>query len=209
MERFPPDSTVAHRWISGSAPRFALRRGCTMVGKTLGAASALIALSGCLLTSPYWNQAFDDHTAPVPLQAWTGDKTKPVKFECAQAYHGGLYPLPSQVNWVQVADVNPQQQPLLDSKGAKIFGASKLTALPAACWRLDGGNGLYYSAVRATQGTGSSKVAYKTFSKPGLECLGRENGKAASWFGWTNKGCTKTYSDSSTEIPYVIFRATS
>lgn len=208
MERNLPDSSVFQTSMPTFVPEPAVRRHRAVFGKALIAASATLALSGCLLTSPYWNQEFDDHTAPVPLQAWTTDKSVPVKFQCAQAFHGGLYPSPGSATWVQIADVNPQGQALLDSEGAKVFGASKLTALPAACWRLDGGNGLYYAAVRATQGTGSSKVTYKTFSQPGLECLGRENGKAASWFGWINKGCTKTYSNSTTEIPYVIFRAT-
>lgn len=186
-----------------TATRF--RRNCT---KVLGAATAMVALSGCLLTSPYWNQEFDDHTAPIPLQAWTTNKSKPVKFECAQAFHGGLYPSAGSAAWVLIANVNPQTQPLLDPEGAKVFGASKFTALPQACWRLES-NGLYYAAVRATQGTGSDKVSYSTFSKVGLECLGRENGKAASWFGWLTKNCATTYSNSSTQIPYVIFRATS
>lgn len=177
--------------------------------KFTAGAAAVMSLTGCLLTSPFWNQEFSDHTKPVPLQAFTTDKSKPVKFECAKAFHGGLYPSEGSASWVLVSDVSPQSEPLLDSFGAKVYGASKSTALPAACWRQDPGNNMWYAAVRATQGAGASLVKYKTFSKAGLECLGHETGKGTSWFGYMGKGCTQTYSGSSTEIPYVIFRATS
>jgi len=177
--------------------------------RAIGAVIVLVTLSGCLLTSPYWNQEFDDHTAVTPLQAWTTDKTKRVKFQCAKAFHGGLYPSAATATWVLVTKVNPGQQPLNDSFGGNIYGAGIKTALPASCWRLDPGNSLWYAAVRARQGSGSSTVKYQTFNKAGLECLGHENGKATSWFGWITKGCVQTYSGSTTPIPYVIFRATS
>ena len=88
-----------------------------------------------------------------------------------------------------------------------IYSAGIKTALPASCWRQDPANSVWYSAVRATQGSGSSITEYKTFNKTGLECLGREIGKATSWVGWIGKGCEATYSGSTTAIPYVIFRA--
>lgn len=175
--------------------------------KALGAAIISASLSGCLLTSPYWNQVFSDHTKPIPMQAWTTDKTKQIKFECAQSFHGGLYPSAGSASWVLVANVGPQSQPLLDSFGSKIYGASKFAPLPAACWRKDPGNDQWYAAVRATQGSGASAVSYSTFDKAGLACLGQQNGQATSWFGWITKDCTKTYSGSSNDIPYVIFRA--
>ncbi len=177
--------------------------------KILGVSTALLALNGCLLTSPYWNQQFSDHTAAIPLQAWTTERNKAVKFECAKAYHGGLYPFGGPVNWISVATINSQGQALNDPLGGKIYGAGLKTTLPANCWRQDPGNSVWYAAVRAKHVSGSRTISYQTFDKTGLECLGRENGKATSWFGWINKGCTKTYSGSSTTIPYVIFRATS
>lgn len=169
--------------------------------RTVAIATSVLFLHGCLLTSPYWNQEFSDHTAAVPLQAWTTDKTKTVKFECAKAFHGGLYPSAGAATWITIDNINPQQNGLRDSYKALVYGAGKTSALPSGCWRQDPGNSIYYAAVRASH-MGSSKVEYHTFTKTGLECLGRENGKAASWFGWLNKGCQSA-------PKYVIFRATS
>lgn len=169
------------------------------------AAGAAFALSGCLLTSPYWNQEFADHTKPISLQAFTTDKATQVKFECAKASHGGLYPSPATAVWVHITNVTPQSSALRDAHGGKVFGAGKLTALPAACWRLDPANSIWYAAVRATQNKNVMDTGQKyfyTFTNDGLECLGRENGEAASWFGWINKGCTAA-------LHYTIFYATS
>lgn len=169
------------------------------------AAATLIVLNGCLLTSPYWNQEFDDHTKPIPLQAFTTDKTTAVRFECAPAYHGGLYPSPATANWVLVSNVNPQSQALRDPTGGTVYGAGKKSTLPAACWRFDPANSIWYAAVRATQNTpviDTKQNYFYTFNNTGLECVGRENGKAASWFGWFSKGCQ-------TSVYYTIFRGTS
>lgn len=162
-------------------------------------------LSGCLLTSPFWNQKFSNHNSPIPLQAWTTSTTGTVTFECSQAYHGGLYPWGGPHIWTTVANVIPAQPGSLDSSSSRIYSASFYGNLPSTCWRYDSANSIWYSAVRAKQG----ETVYKTFDNTGLECLGRENGKAASWFGWIGKGCTETYFNSSTEIPYVIFHAES
>jgi hypothetical protein len=164
----------------------------------------LMTLNGCLLTSPHWNQEFDDHTKAISLQAFTADKSKAVKFECAQAYHGGLYPPSATVTWVLVANVTPQSQALLDAGGNKVYGAGKKKVLPSGCWRLDPANSIWYAAVRATQNTtvmDTKQKYFYTFNKTGLECVGRENGKAASWFGWYKKGCEAG-------AYYTIFRAT-
>ncbi|NHZ69758.1 MAG: hypothetical protein GWP20_00800, partial [Thermotogales bacterium] len=147
--------------------------------RVLGAVTALGTLSGCLLTSPYWNQEYPSHTAKIPLQTWTIDKTKKVKFECAKAAHFGLYPSTAGASWVVVAKVKPQKQPALDPLGGKIFGARKKTALPASCWRQDPANSVWYSAVRATQGSGTKKVVYQVFDKAGLECLNTWQGSSA------------------------------
>jgi hypothetical protein len=172
--------------------------------RVLVAAATPIILSSCLLTSPYWNQLFKDHTKPVPLQAFTIDQSIPVRFECAKAYHGGLYPTTAQAVWVLVGSTTPASQPLLDSDANKVHGARKLTALPATCWRKDA-NGIWFAAARATQNTtvlDTGQKYFYTFTKTGLECVGRENGKSASWFGWIGKGCELSQK-------HTIFRATS
>lgn len=180
-------------------------RGLSFFTKIGAAALVLTSLSGCLITSPYWNQEFSSHTGQIPLQAWTTVSNKTVTFECSQAYHGGLYPPFSPPTWNTVINVSPDQPGVLDPNGARIYSAAHKGVLPASCWYQDPGNSLWYAAVRAVQ-DGSE---FKTVDKVGLECVGEENGKAASWFGWFGKGCSKTYSGSSTEIPFVIFRATS
>lgn len=179
-----------------------------LVAKVVGAGVALSMLNGCLLTSPYWNQEFESHTDEIPLQAWTTEKDKPVRFECATAYHGGLYPAYSDPTWVHVVTVTPQDQSLKDSDGNKVHGAGKKRVLPESCWRQDPGNELWYSAIRAVQGTGEDQKVYKTFDKIGLKCLGEETGGSTSWFGWMNKGCEKAYNNGD-DVPFVIFRATS
>ncbi len=172
--------------------------------KLIGACFAILSLSGCLLTSPYWNQEFSSHTNQIPLQAWTTDTSHSVTFECSPAYHGGLYPYWGPT-WSTVTTVSPDLPGVLDSAGSRVYSAAYKGVLPESCWRQDPGNNIWYAAIRAVQ----DGDEFSTFDKVGLECLGRENGKAASWFGWIGDGCTKTYSNSNNNIPYVIFRAQS
>lgn len=175
---------------------------------TILIATALV-LPGCLLSSPYWNQAFDSHTAKIPLQAWVSDKTLTVKFQCAQASHGGLYPFGSPPSWHLIANVAVADTPIYDPAGAAVYTAGLHTALPAQCWRQDPANGVWYAAVRASHPTSDGPDFYRTVDKAGLECAGRENGKAASWYGWYTQGCYKKYSNSNAHIPYAIIRASS
>src|SRR5262245_43194831 len=171
----------------------------------LGVAATPVILGGCLMTTPFWNQEFDDHTKAVPFQAFTANKSIQVKFECTKAFHGGLYPDSASATWVLVGNVTPQAQPLLDSNGGQVYGARKSAVLPAGCWRFDPANSIWYAAARATQNTtvlSTGQKYFLTFDNDGLECLGRENGKAASWFAWINKGCAIA-------PHYAIFRATS
>lgn len=162
-------------------------------------------LSGCLLTSPFWNQEFASHTEAIPMQAFSTSTANPVKFECAQAAHFGLYPSADTASWTTVANVAPNTSGSYDPQGNRIYSAGIKTALPASCWRQDPANSIWYAAIRATQLTTSGGTTqYQTFFKSGLECLGREIGKATSWVGWINKNCVATYSGSTTSIPYVI-----
>lgn len=169
-----------------------------------GMLALIPSLSGCLITSPFWNQEFSTHTQAIPLQAFT-TVSNSVKFECAKAAHFGLYPSADSASWVTVANVSPSANSSYDPLGTSIYSAGIKTALPATCWRQDPANSIWYAAIRATQLTSSGGTTqYQTFKKPGLECLGREIGKATSWLGWVNKNCVATYSGSSTSIPYLI-----
>lgn len=162
----------------------------------------LSSLSGCLITSPYWNQQFSSHTGQIPLQAWTTSTSAPIVFECATAFHGGLYPAFSTPTWHHVASVTPDSPGVLDPAGNRIYSAARLGTLPSQCWHQDSNN-LWYSAIRATR-NGSE---FMTVDADGLECVGQENGDAASWFGWLGQGCHMTYSNTGNSVPYVIFRA--
>ncbi len=168
--------------------------------------SAAAFLSGCLFESPYWAQTFATTTTPIPIQTWTVDKTHNVKIECSQAYHGGLQPAFGPEVWLPVTDIVPSTLPSYDTNGAAIYSAGVKLSLPAACWYADGAYSppKYMSALRATQLTSSgSTTTYRVFDLTGLECVGRENGKAGSWFSWLSKNCAKTYSGSSTLLPWV------
>ncbi len=178
----------------------------TGLRRTLAAATCVPLLSGCLLTSPYWNQVFDNHTDSVPMQAWTTIQGGTVKFECAQAGHGGLYPFGAPV-WQTVANVSAANSPSYDPSGAAVYSAGISQPLPAACWRQDPANSQWYAAVRASHQNNGNTTTYYTLDKVGLACMGEENGKAESWFGWLSAGCYLTYSNSSTPLPYVIIRA--
>jgi len=164
--------------------------------KLVGIATAVALLNGCLMTSPYWNQEMSSRTKQVPLQAWTLQKNVAVKYECAMAYYGGLYPYGGPINWVHIETVNPTQQSVKDSFGLEVYGAGIKRVLPESCWRYDSGPSAWYTAVRATETTNSGTITYENFDKAGLECLGTEVGKATGWLGWLNKDCVLTYSNS-------------
>jgi hypothetical protein len=192
--------------VQTTDPRCHLRRSI----RRIAGIAALSALSGCAMTSPYWNQSFTSHTAAIPIQTWTFDSTQVVKVECAQAYHGGTYPPFENPTWVLVSNISPQTTGALDPKAAVVYGAGVSTPLPPGCWRQDPGNGIWYAAVRATQASGSGGTSqFTTFDITGLECLGREVGKGASWTAWTDKNCAMTYSGSTQTIPFAIIWSSS
>lgn len=176
-----------------------------LVSKIVVVTTPMFALTGCLIISPYWNQEFASHTNEVPLQAFTLNASEVINFQCAQASHGGLHPFGSPPTWININNVPTSATPSYDPAGGKMYGAGISTKLPSSCWRQDPANSIYYTAVRARPA--DSTTAFVTFTKPGLECLGREIGKMANWLGWYGKGCNQTYSGSSTAIPYVIIRA--
>ena len=179
--------------------------------------AALIALTtlpltACLMDSPYFGQTFSSTTSEVPIQTWTTDKSRLVKIECSKAYHGGLYPAFGPETWLPVADVTPSSQPSYDPNGLAAYSAGVRQALSADCWHADGAYNppKYMTALRATQQTASgSTTVFRVFDAAGLECLGREIGKARSWGGWISPGCALNYSNSSTPLPWVKIIATS
>ena len=188
--------------LSAPLPRWSRR-----LAAGTGAVAAGALLSGCLLTSPTWNQSFASHTDHIPLTAWTVSSSTAVAFECSPAYHGGLYPPFETPTWTSVASVMPSGG-ALDSHGLKAYVASGSYVLPSACWRQDPGNNVWYAAVRAKQaGSGSPADGFYTVDAAGLACVGDWVGSSASWVGWLGHGCQETYSASTTPIPFVIIHA--
>lgn len=173
-------------------------------------AATAAGLSGCL-TSPYWFQQFPTKGTAVPIQAFTGNKDVAVKFECSKASHAGLYPWGGPEVWTLIANVNPSQQPVLDPKGGKIYGASISTVLPAACWHADEAYNppKHMTAIRASQtsaGGSVTKFAF-TYDKNGLECLGEAAGAQTSVLSTGVTSCAMKYSNSTDLIPYVRITA--
>jgi hypothetical protein len=182
----------------------------TMGRRLLGAggvAAAAGLLSGCLLTSPTWNQSFASHTDAVPLTAFTVSNTTAVQFECSPAYHGGTYPPFESPTWTAVASVPPSGG-ALDKNGLELYAASGSYVVPSACWRQDPGNDVWYASVRARQsGSGAPTAGFYTLDSGGLACVGDWVGSSGSWAGWMGHSCQETYSGSSTAIPFVIIHA--
>ena len=164
-----------------------------------------LGLSGCL-TSPYYSQKFSSKSNEIPFTVWTFDRTKPITIECARASaHGGPYNGPS--SYQHVTTIWPDDKGMADANGLVVYAASKKQTLPQDCWRhynypdeYD-----YITVVRILQ-NGSDNGIY-TFDKAGLECLGKWNGKVASWLGWFNHGCYKKYFGSTERIRTVFLKA--
>ena len=170
-----------------------------------GLAGAATLLSGCLQTSPTWNQSFANH---IPLTALTTSSSPAVQFECSPAYHGGTYPPFESPTWTSVASVAPSGG-ALDTNGLALYAASGSYVLPSACWRQDPANSTWYAAVRARQPGVGPTAGFYTVDSGGLACVGDWVGASGSWVGWMGKGCQMTYSGSSTAIPFVIIHAAS
>lgn len=169
-------------------------------------ATLAVALGGCVMESPYWAQTFPTTASLVPIQTWTIDPTRTIRIECSKAYHGGLYPFGGPETWTLVTTLTPSSSPSYDTLGNTIYSAGTRMALPAACWNADYAYSptLYMTALRATQtSAGGTTTTYRVFDELGLECLGREDGKARHWFAWLTRNCAMTYSGSTTPVPYV------
>ncbi len=176
------------------------------LSRSFATLAVAVTLGGCVFDSPYWAQTFATTTASIPIQTWTTDKTRTVKIECSKSYHGGLYPFGGPEVWTLVTNITPSTNASYDPMSGVIYSAGKSMVLPAACWNADNAYSppLYMTSLRATQLTSSGGTqTYFVFDPAGLECLGRENGKAKSWFGWISANCAMTYSGSTTQLPYV------
>ncbi|BFM05405.1 hypothetical protein [Halioxenophilus aromaticivorans] len=177
------------------------------VARLTAVAGLMVSLTGCYLTSPIWGENFDERGDTIRFQSWTTDKNKSVAIQCAKATHYGLYTGGGDPEWNVVTNITPTSRPSYDSTtaGVNLYSAGKTAVVPESCWHYDGVYNKWVTAIRAQQGS----YAPRGFDAAGLECLGREVGKARSWFGFLNKGCVLTYSNSSNTIPYTRITADS
>ncbi len=114
-----------------------------MLTKVMALAGVGAVLAGCRITGPDFDQTFANRSTPIPMKATVTHTLYPVRFECHQAYHGGLYPAFEEGTWVFVTNATP-------TPSGEYYSASASAVLPASCWRQDY-TGVWYSAVRARQ----------------------------------------------------------
>jgi hypothetical protein len=164
-----------------------------------------LGLTGCL-TSPFYSQKFSSRSDEIPFTVWTFDKTKPITIECAKALANGN-PFNGPSSYQHVTTILPDNQGMLDANGLKVYVASTKKVLPASCWRYFNfpDQHDYITVIRVLQ-DGSDTGIY-TFDKPGLECLGKWNGKGANWLGWFGHNCNKKYINTGGDIRTVFLKA--
>ena len=157
-------------------------------------ATATIGLSGCLLISPYSGQVIPSRTADVPFQAWTSKSGGVLSVECMPTNRFGPEVSPYG-SWSQFATLPVSDDPSLDSRGAKMYSASRTLSLPESCWYPNRSNGRHYTSIRVNQSDyiGSESYSFLTLEGPGsgsdLECVGRETGRSGGWLGWLDAPC--------------------
>ncbi|NOX43696.1 MAG: hypothetical protein GXP19_08215 [Gammaproteobacteria bacterium] len=184
----------------------AIRSGFNFKKTSLLLAPALVlGLTGCI-TSPFYGQQMKSRFDPVPFTFWTFDKTKSVTVECAKASaHGGPYN--GNGSYQPVETIWPTNKGQLDSFGSMVYDASKNVDIPSACWRnYDLGGGTNWITVLRVKQNGSDNGVY-TFDKAGLECMGKWNGKNASWTSWLSHNCNKKYINTGDHIRTVFLKS--
>jgi hypothetical protein len=194
-----------------------VRESCVMhefdrngLGK-MGAALACFALSACSVTSPHWGYVPESTEAAIPVQAWTAYTANPVVVECATATGGHGNPSPDESAYIVAASLPVPAAETLDSEGNVLHSVSSNVTIPSQCWDYFDSYDFWQLNLRVSQivpalGGGTMKRIFSSFDIDGLECLGRENGAAASFYGFVDKGCEKTYLGETEQIPYIVLR---
>lgn len=187
-------------------------RGFTGSGLCRGLVLVAGALPGCAVTSPHWGYVPDSTEAAIPVQAWTAHTGSPVVVECATATTAHGSPSPGESAYVVAANLPVASADIRDSQGNVLHSASANVTIPSSCWDYFGDYDFWQLNLRVSQlqpnttGGGTTKRIFSSFDVDGLECLGRENGAAASFHGFVGQGCEKTYLGESTQIPYIVLR---
>ncbi|MEO1337689.1 MAG: hypothetical protein AAFV29_18745 [Myxococcota bacterium] len=126
--------------------------------------------------------------------------------ECARETTAHGSPRNGDASYRTVTTLWPDSHQHYDSFGSVMYSASTKVALPSECWDYFGSYGFWQANIRISQVVSGQRRMFTSFDANGLECLGRENGKAQSWTGYLNQGCEKTYLGSTTKIPYLVLR---
>ena len=164
-----------------------------------------LAGAGCTISSPHWDYVPDTIATPIPFQAWTTSTANPVVLECANDTSAHGWPTAGEASYVHVTNLSLSSTPSLDPAGSAVYSASANVALPSQCWKYFGDYDFWQANLRIWQNNGSGRSIFTSFDKPGLECLGREVGKARSWLGFFDK-CEKRYLGGGDKIPYIVLR---
>jgi hypothetical protein len=159
----------------------------------------------CAITSPYWGYEPESTSAPIPFQAWTVDKAHPIQLECAQETNAHGAPAKGDASYIHVTDLAFSGAGSMDPSGYQVFSAAALMALPKVCWRYFPEYDHWQTTLRMTQMIQDEKRIYSSFDQAGLECLGRENGKAHSWFGFRDK-CEMRDLSGNQKMPHIVLR---
>ena len=167
----------------------------------------IVATGGCVITSPSWDYVPASKESPIPFQAWTTFNGSPVQLECATDTEAHGSPAHGDASYVHVADLKIADTGSLDASGYMIYSVSGMHVLPSECWKYFGDYGYWQVNFRVVQEIEGEKHYYNSFDSAGLECLGRENSKAGSWFGFMDK-CEMRYAGKPEKIPYVVLRIT-
>ena len=173
---------------------------------------AAAVLPGCAVTSPYWGYVPASTEAAIPVQAWTAYTDNPVVVECATATSAHGWPTPDESAYIVAANLPVASADIRDSDGNVMHSASGNVTMPSSCWDYFGDYDFWQLNLRVSQlqpntsGDGTTKRIFSSFDLDGLECLGRENGAAASVYGFVGQGCEKTYLGETTQIPYIVLR---
>ena len=165
----------------------------------------IAATGGCVISSPSWDYVPAAKDAPIPFQAWTTYKASPVQLECATDTEAHGYPVNGDASYIHITDLKTADTGSLDASGYMVYSVSGMHVLPSECWKFFGDYGYWQVNLRVVQEIDGEKHYYSSFDNAGLECLGRENSKAKSWFGFIDK-CEMRYAGSTDKIPYVVLR---
>jgi hypothetical protein len=174
-------------------------------GMLLVVSMSSVFAGGCAISSPHWDYVPESISAPIPFQAWATSSANPVVLECANDTSAHGWPTAGDASYVHVTNLSLSSAPSLDPAGSAVYSASAKVALPAQCWKYFGDYDFWQANVRIWQLNNGSKTMFTSFDEPGLECLGREIGKARSWLGFFDK-CEKRYLNSDDKIPYIVLR---